>query len=177
MLASVLAVCLAMILPQAPRAAAATAQAPVDRLAGTFRFAGGRAQRDAVADAIERAVQTLMPMVHGLARRRLTAVNTIPTSIRMSMEGDDLVVVYGDQKPQRAPLDGSVQSWENREGTKVKLKHELRGSTVVQTIWGGGGRRVMVWSLDDPGQRLSVRSTMTSPQLSVPIEYRLTFER
>lgn len=177
LLVSVLAVCLAAISPDAPTAiptAASTSAAPYS---GTFRFAGGHTQRDGVVQAVERAVQALLPVFHELARRRLTAANVIPGSVSMSMDGDDLVVVYGDLEPQRAPLDGTVRTWHNREGTKVKLKHELRGNTLVQTSWSGGGRRVMVWSLDDEGERLRMHSTMSSPHLPVSIEYRLTFAR
>lgn len=144
---------------------------------GHFRFAGGQPQREGVTAAIERAVQALLPIFHEIARKRLSAANIIPSAVTMTMEGDDLVVVYGDLPPQRAPLDGSVRQWHNREGTKVKLKHELRGRTLVQTTWGGGGRRVMVWTIDEQGDRLRLHSTMSSPQLPVDIDYRLTFER
>lgn len=177
MLASVLAVCLAAMVPEASPAPTAAADARDVPFSGQFRFAGGSQQRSEVTEAVERAVQALLPVFHELARRRLTEANTIPGAVTMSMEGDELVVVYGDLPPQRAPLDGSVRHWRNREGTKVKLTHELRDGKLVQTTWGGGGRRVMVWSLDEQSERLRVRSTMSSPQLPVPIEYRLTFAR
>jgi hypothetical protein len=166
--------------PETPRATVppddATAPAPAAAAAftGKFRFVGGERQRDRVTEAIESAVESL-PAFQGLARKRLTAANTVPGAVTMKMDGEDLVVVYGDHEPQRAPLDGSVREWRGDEGT-VKLKHELRGDELVQTTWGDGGRRVMVWTLDEAG-RLSVHSTMSSSRLPVPVRYRLTFKR
>ncbi|MCH9684615.1 MAG: hypothetical protein K0V04_24480 [Deltaproteobacteria bacterium] len=144
---------------------------------GVFRFVGGNAQRDAVTEAVERAVQALLPVFHELARKRLGTANTVPPKVSMSMDGDDLVIVYGDLDPMRAPLDGSVRSWHNREGTKCKLTHERRGDQIVQTSWSISGRRVMVWSLAEDGKALRLHSTMTSMHLPVAIDYRLSFRK
>ena len=144
---------------------------------GTFRFAGGQPQRNAVHEAIERVVEALPSIFHEAARRRLGAANAIPQRVTMTMVGDDLVVRYGDLQPQRAPLDGSVREWRNREGTRVNLKHELRGDKLVQTTWSNKGRRVMVWSLSGDGQRLRVHSVMSAKLLPKDIDYRLTFRR
>lgn len=145
---------------------------------GDFGFAGGERQREGVADAVERAVEALLPIFRDFARKRLARANSVPKSVSLSMQGDDLVIIYGDLEPMRAPLDGSVRHWRNREGTRVKLKLERRGEDqVVQTTWGGGGRRVMVWTLDREGQRLRLHSTMSSRSLPVSVDYRLTFRR
>lgn len=177
--ASLLALCLAAIVPEPSSvvAAAETTDSPEVPYSGHFRFAGGKSQREGVAEAIERSVEALLPLFHSLARKRLEAANSVPSAVTMKMDGNDLVVTYGDLPPQRAPLDGSVRHWHNREGTKVKLTHELRGGQLVQTTWGGGGGRVVVWSIDEAGKHLRMRSKMWSPQLPVPIEYRLTFAR
>jgi len=146
--------------------------------AGEFGFAGGQRQREGVADAVERAVEALLPIFRDFARKRLARANAVPKSVSLSMQGDELVIIYGDLEPMRAPLDGSVRHWHNREGTRVKLKFERRGEDqIVQTTWGGGGRRVMVWTLDREGQRLRLQSTMSSPSLPVSVDYRLTFRR
>lgn len=156
-----------------PAATASAAEAPI--FEGRFRFAGGSKEREGVDAAIERSVQALLSMFHDLARKRLSRANSIPTAVTMQMHGDELEIVYGDLEPMRAPLDGSVRHWHNREGTRVKLTLELRGSTLVQTTWGGGGRRVMRWRLDQDGTRLRLHSTMSSPHLPVDVDYRLTF--
>lgn len=146
--------------------------------AGDFRFAGGKRQREGVVDAIERSVQSLLPIFQNLARKRLARANPVPPRVAMAMEGDELVIRFGPLNPMRAPLDGSVRTWRNQEGTRIKLKFERRGpNKIVQTTWGGGGGRVMVWSLDDDGRRLRVHSRMWSPSLPVDVEYRLTFRR
>lgn len=144
---------------------------------GDFRFSGGKKQRQGVVDAIERAVQALLPVFHDLARERLGKANRVPNRIVMEREGNDIIVKYGDLAPMRAPVDGSPATWRNREGTKCKLTHELRGNRLVQTSWSASGRRVMVWTLSEDGSKLKVHSTMSSMHLPVDIDYRLTFRK
>lgn len=144
---------------------------------GNFRFSGGKKQRQGVIDAVERAVQALLPVFHDLARERLGKANRVPNRIVMERDGNDIVVTYGDLAPMRAPIDGTPSTWRNREGTKCKLTHELRGNRLVQTSWSASGRRVMVWTLSEDGSRLKVHSTMSSMHLPVDIDYRLTFRK
>lgn len=176
LVASLLAACLATSLPADAPEGSDGAAAPMEPVfTGELRFVGGQRQRELVTQAIERSVQSL-PRFHELARRRLTQANAIPETVRMSMDGEDLVVIYGDQAPQRAPLDGSPREWRNPEGQTISLTHELRGDRLVQTTWGGEGRRVMVWTVDQERGLLRVHSTMSSPRLPVPVRYRLTFK-
>ncbi|MEM9460322.1 MAG: hypothetical protein AAGF11_39490 [Myxococcota bacterium] len=189
MVSGLIALVAVLVLPEAsamlPATAVPTATAATDDgdattspfTTGNFRFAGGQRQRDAVHEAIERVVEALPSIFHQAARRRLGAANAIPQRVTMTMIGDDLIVRYGDLQPQRAPLDGSVREWRNREGTRVSLKHELRGDKLVQTTWSSKGRRTMVWSLSDDGQRLRVHSVMSAKLLPKDIDYRLTFRR
>ena len=176
LVASLLAACLATSFPaEAPEGSECAAVPAEPVLTGELRFVGGQRQRDLVTQAIERSVQSL-PRFQEVARRRLTQDNAIPETVRMSMDGADLVVIYGDQAPQRAPLDGSPREWKNPEGQTISLTHELREGRLVQTTWGGGGRRVMVWTFDHERGLVRVHSTMSSPRLPVPVRYRLTFK-
>jgi len=179
MFASVLAAGLALgVTVEAPAAPAAGGEAEAvaesPSFEGTFRFAGGKRQRTGVDEAIERAVEALPVVFHGLARKRLKRANTVPGRVTMTMKGDELEIAYGDLTPWRAPLDGSVRKWTNREGTPVNLTMKRKGNRLVQTTWSDTGRRVMVWTLSDEG-RLRMHSTMSSPRLPVAIDYRLTF--
>jgi hypothetical protein len=178
LVASLLAAFFATSFPaDAPDGSSARVAAPDEPvLTGELRFVGGQRQRELVVQAIERSVESL-PRFHDVARKRLTKANAIPETVRMSMDGPDLVVIYGDQAPQRAPLDGSPREWRNPEGQTITLTHELRGDRLVQTTSGGGGRRVMVWSFDHERGLVRVQSTMSSPRLPVPVRYRLTFKQ
>lgn len=183
LLAPILAACLATSVAATASAGSESEAVPskpasfVEVGLGEFRFVGGQRQRDHVAAAVERTVQSLPGLFHDIARKRLSAANEIPGSVRISMDGDELVVVYGDHEPQRAPLDGSTRKWRNPQGETIDLKHELRGNKLVQTTWGSGGRRVMVWSVDDERGILRVHSTMSSPRLPEPVRYRLSFKQ
>ena len=183
LLAPIFAACLATSLAATASAgsestATSSTSTPFSEIGlGEFGFVGGQRQRDHVAAAVERTVQSLPGLFHEIARKRLTDANEIPRSVRIAMDGDDLVVVYGDHEPQRAPLDGSTRKWTNPQGETIDLKHELHGSKLVQTTWGSGGRRVMVWSFDAERGLLRVQSTMSSPRLPEPVRYRLSFKK
>lgn len=179
LLAPIFAACLATaaLAADAPAAPMAAVAASKPAFLGEFGFVGGQSQRDHVAAAVERTVQSLPGLFHDIARKRLTEANEIPRTVRISMDGADLVVVYGNHEPQRAPLDGSTRKWTNQQGETIDLKHELHGSKLVQTTWGSGGRRVMVWSFDAERGLLRVQSTMSSPRLPEPVRYRLSFKK
>ncbi len=153
------------------------AEAATPKFEGSFRFVGGRKQRDSVTDAVERAVQALLPLFHELARKRLSTANTVPEHVSMSMVGDELVVQLEGLEPMRAPLNGSSRPWHNREGTRCKLTHVLRDDRLVTTSRSTSGKRVMVWSLGKDGNTLRLHSTMSSMHLPVAIDYRLTFRK
>jgi hypothetical protein len=130
---------------------------------------GGWHQRDLVAEAIERSVQSLSSF-HHVARERLTDANRVPGAVRIAMDGEDV-------EPQRAPLDGSARTWRNREGQTVELRHQLRRGRLVQTTRGEEGRRVMVWSFDPERGLLRVKCTMSGTRLPEPVRYGLTFKK
>ncbi|MCA9654240.1 MAG: hypothetical protein H6712_16330 [Myxococcales bacterium] len=179
LLAPVLAAVLAsgVTTVERPEASAAVPTSDAPTFEGKFHFSGGQKERDRVAEAVEEAVQALLPFLHDLARKRLSAANTIPETVTMTMKGDELELRYGNLEPMRAPLDGSVRYWHNHEGARVKIKLEQRGNTLVQTTWNSGGRRIMRWTLGEDGKHLRLHSTMSSPQLPVSIDYRLSFRQ
>lgn len=183
LLGSMLAACLALWIDAAPEAGSEAAAGGSQAAAaagvaftGHFGFVGGQHQRDLVAEAIERSVESL-PAFHHVARTRLTEANVVPAAVRIAVDGGDVVVVYGDEPPQRAPLDGSPRKWRSRDGQAVELRHRLEGGKLVQILRSEEGRRVMVWSFDPERELLRVKCTMSGTRLPEPVRYRLTFKK
>lgn len=143
---------------------------------GRYAYAGGQKQRDGVAAAIEATVAELNPLIRNLGRKRLTEANQIPKQVSISINGDKLTLDF-DGRSHEVSLDGKPLKTQSRDGEKVKVSHRMRGDRLVEIIDGTGGDRRNTLSLSDDCNRLTLKVSITSNQLPVPVEYRLTFKR
>ena len=105
---------------------------------GNFRFSGGKKQRQGVIDAVERAVQALLPVFHDLARERLGKANRVPNRIVMERDGNDIVVTYGDLAPMRARAVLEQEKALPRSEHGPAVAHVAPGELHVQPLEGGG---------------------------------------
>jgi hypothetical protein len=143
---------------------------------GEYVFAGGQKERDGVGAAIETSVEALSPMLRNLGRERLQESNTIPQRLTIDVDGAGVQVLF-DGKGYQAGLDGTPIKTESPEGDKVKVSHRMRGASLAQLIDGVGGDRSNDYKLSADGTRLTMTVAITSSQLPVPVEYRLTYKR
>jgi hypothetical protein len=143
---------------------------------GEYVFAGGQKERDGVAAAIETSVASLNSMIRNLGRKRLTEANPVPKQVSISFEGDKAVVAL-DGHSYAVSLDGKPIKTKSREGDKVKVSHRMQGDKLVEIIDGSGGDRRNELKLSNDGKRLTLKVKISSGQLPVPVEYRLTFKR
>jgi hypothetical protein len=145
-------------------------------LAGEYVFVGGQKERDAIAAAIETSMEAVSPMVRGIGRKRLQEANEIPQKLVIALDGQAVSILF-DGDGHEADLDGGVLKTESPQGDKIKVSHRMRGSSLVQLIDGIGGDRSNTFKLSSDGSRLTMTVEITSGQLPVPVEYRLTFKR
>jgi hypothetical protein len=143
---------------------------------GEYVFAGGQKERDGLDAAIETAVEALNPMVRNLGRERLKESNPIPQQLAIDVDGDRVQVLF-DGKGYLASHDGAQIKTESPQGDKVKVSHRMRGASLAEFIDGIGGKRNNNFKLNDDGSRLTMKVEITSSQLPVPVEYRLTYKR
>lgn len=144
--------------------------------AGEYEFAGGQKQRDGVDAAIAKAMDAISPLFRKIGTKRLKANNPVSKQVSIAINGDKARVAFG-MYDNEAPLDGTRVKTKSKAGDRIKLRHRVRGSTLVQTITGDGGKRTNSFTLSEDGQRLTVRVKITSDQLPVPVEYRLSYKR
>jgi hypothetical protein len=144
--------------------------------AGEYVFAGGQKERDGVDAAVEASVAALNPMVRNMGRTRLRDANPVPQRLTIDVDGDRVKILFDGQGHDVA-LDGVPIKTESPEGDKVKVSHRLRGAQLAELIDGVGGDRTNDFKLNADGTRLTVSVKISSGQLPVPVEYRLTFKR
>src|SRR5690606_25309797 len=73
---------------------------------GSYRYAGGQAQRDDVTAAIEATVQQLSKAIHGIARKRLTAANPVDSTLEISVSGDKVTTTFASGFDVTCVIDG-----------------------------------------------------------------------
>lgn len=150
--------------------------AQAQSFSGEYVFVGGQKERDALAAAIETTVAAVSPMVRNLGRKRLQETNTIPQKVEISLDGDAVQILL-DGDGHEATLGGAAIKAESPQGDKVKVTHRMRSGQLVELIDGVGGDRSNTFKLNADGTRLTMSVVISSSQLPVPVEYKLTFKR
>jgi hypothetical protein len=164
---------LAALLSSGP--AAAETPGPFD---GTWVYAGGAAQRAALAAAIESVVAEMNPLYRAIARSRLTASAKVPQRYAFSTLADGRLSVVVDASPARATrLDGTPISFRNDEGQTITLRRRLAGGVLTTTGDRGDASQRNVYRLQRDGAILAVTTTIRSAQLPRPLVYHLAYRR
>lgn len=142
--------------------------------AGEWVYAGGEAERRALAEEIERVVRQFPPIVRGIARYQLRRGITIPSVLRIESEGSAVTIEHGPRR-YTAPLDGSIIALTDVFGEPLELQHRLRDGALVETFRRADGMQRVALVAD--GGELRFRGRVISPRLPDDIEYTLTYRR
>ncbi|MEA2745938.1 MAG: hypothetical protein QOI41_81 [Myxococcales bacterium] len=173
-------------LPNAPaRADAAQPAARTDdnrpdgdrrRFAGTYRFAGSAAEEAARSAAVDRAVGTLFFAIRGIARSRLSNGTKIDPWVSFGFEAGTIQFRTPSSPVATSPEQGAVVDYTSH-GERSKLSQRFGDGRLVQVFAADEGKRVNEWALAPDGSTLLVRVTISSPKLSAPVVYSLTYRK
>lgn len=145
---------------------------------GKYRYVGGSAQRKALEQAIEKAVQQLAAVIRGIGRRRLTNTNPIDSGIEIVVNGDKVKTIFSNSGfDAEAKIDGPTISWTSDKGEKYKVRLRKGKNKIVQIIAGKDGVKTTVFVLSKDRQRLTVHHKVSSDRLKTPMTYKLSFKR
>ena len=150
---------------------------PQQRFAGTFRYAGGEAQRQGLEAAIEAAASELNALIRGIGRKRLKESNPVREQITIAVDGDKVSMTFEPGRTVTGRLEGPSVPWTSDSGKPVQVTFSLVKGRLVQTFKAEDGGRRSVYSLDETGARLTLSVTITSERLSNPLKYALTYRR
>lgn len=150
---------------------------PQQRFVGTFRFAGGEAQKQNLEAAIEAAASQLNALIRGIGRKRLKESNPVRDQISIAVDGDKVSMTFGPGRTVTGRLEGPSVPWTSDSGKPVQVSFSLVKGRLVQTFTAEDGGRRSVYSLDDTGDRLTLSVTVTSERLTNPLKYALTYRR
>ena len=150
---------------------------PQQRFVGTFRFAGGEAQKQNLEAAIEAAASELNALIRGIGRKRLKESNPVRDQISIAVDGDKVSMTFGPGRTVTGRLEGPAVPWTSDSGKPVQVSFSMVKGRLVQTFTAEDGGRRSVYSLDDTGDRLTLSVTVTSERLTNPLKYALTYRR
>ena len=155
-------------------APAAPAEAPITKFIGTYEWAGGKPEQQAVWRKIEGIASSFNLFAQGIVRSKLAESNQISKQIRIEADSETLVI-YHDEKSASAPLDGSPTKFKAINGEQMDHSFKVEPQTVTQTFAGKGKGQVNSYTLD--GDTLTVHVSIKANQLPRELAYDLTYKR
>lgn len=162
----------------APAAGTATPVPPevLARLAGTWEFAGGAAERAAVDVAVDQATSG-MGLASGFAAAALRPRAQPRERYVIAFEGNAVRIDSPDAPTEAGPLDGTSVRLRDRFSDTSDTTFQVVDGVLVErgTSSDGGGRTVFTPS--DDGATLRVHRVLESPRLSGPVDVTYTYRR
>lgn len=148
------------------------------RFAGTYGYAGGDAERKAVAAAVEKAISGLGFLGKPVARQTLRQRADIRDAYTLFFDGlGNLRLTTAGYPPEFGPLDGRPFPLETKSGDKSQVSQSFVDGVLVQKGHTDEGSGVTEFRLADEGATLLVHRVMESPQLTTPVDFTLTYRR
>jgi hypothetical protein len=144
---------------------------------GNYRYAGGNTQRDEVAAAIEATIEQLPKALHGIARKRLTQANPVDGTIDIVIAGDKITTTFEAGFHATCVIDGPAVDTRGKDGEKLAVRVQAKGSKLVQVLQGKEGARTIVYTLSADRKKLTVHHKITADRLPEPLTYRLSYSR
>jgi hypothetical protein len=146
------------------------------RFAGTYRFAGGTAEEAQRSAAVDRCVASLFFAIRGIARSRLSNGTKIEPWVSFAFDAGMIDYRTPSSPPAASPEQGTVVDYRSH-GERSKLSQRFTNGRLVQIFAADEGERMNEWTLAPNGSTLTLLVTISSPKLSVPMVYSLTYRR
>ncbi len=157
--------------------AAPAGAAEVDaRLAGTYRFAGGPKEQQALSAAIESVVSKMSAFTRGIARKRLEKGNAPTSEVEITLLPNNVTIARTGKPSVSAPTDGKAVNRNTTAGTQA-VSFVVDGREIVQTMRGTSSEATNTFSLAADGVTLTIHTKIVSPRLPAPVEYHMTYAR
>lgn len=149
-------------------------EAFAENVQGTFESAN--ASSEAIDKAIEAGIAKMNFIARPIARSRLKKTNPLYQRIAIAHEGAQISIRYDDAKPVVAPADGTTVKWTRDDGEVFDVSVRSTDAQLQQTFKAEDGQRVNEFSLAPDGI-LTLKVTLTSPQLPAPVTYTLQYRK
>jgi len=147
------------------------------RFAGLYRYAGDAREQQLRLEAIDRSVASLFFAVRGVARSKIEDRTRIMPTCKFEFGDGQIRSTVPGHAVAVSPETGAPTHY-RVEDDPIVLTQRFEGARIVQVFRADeGGTRRNEFSLSADGKLLFVRATLSSPKLSIPVVYTLTYRR
>jgi len=152
-------------------------QAALDRFAGKYRYVGGTKQHDRLRRAIDVAIEPMLDIIEGLARRKLNANLSPAGHYDFVVDGDDIRIDDRTGHPMAGRADGTRFQWKGDDGKhRASRIRFARGAVRVRVVGPHSSTRI-VYRLDAAGKRLTRTTTIVDDRMPRPLTYKFSYRR
>lgn len=138
---------------------------------GSYVYAGGEAQRQAIRDEIDAATEDLNVAIRAIARRKIWKSQDPSRMMSITVRGDEVSIVRSGGKPDfSGTLGGGSFSVDKYRG-RIKWK---QGKLIVD-ISGGDQHTTVRYAIDPERRTLTVRTKIEHSMLPRPVKVKKTF--
>lgn len=151
----------------------------LQRYVGTYEYAGGDAEIDALDDAIDQVVSQMNFFVRGIARRRLRKPNLPSKRVVITVENGQIGIDRPGQPKVSAPADGKPVQWRNPDDGEVfQVRQGIdEDGHLYQRFKGDDSTSRNEFRLDDDGKKLTIHTEITADRLPAPLRFDMTYRR
>jgi hypothetical protein len=167
--------------PEPPDGGVAVATLPTaeelrSRYAGLYRYAGDAREQKAHDEAIDRSVETFFFALRAMARAKVAARTRIAPTYKLEFSGGAIRATIPGRAVAVSPENGTPAPY-RVDDEPIVLSQRFEGAGLVQTFRSDDGARRNDLTLSPDGTVLTMKATLSSPKLSVPVTYTLTYRR
>ena len=163
---------------EAPDGGAAPSPAELRaRFAGLYRYAGDAREQKLRLDAIDRSVAGFFFAVRGMARAKIADRTRIMATCKFELGDGQIRSTVPGLPVAVSPETGAPASY-RVDDDAIVLSQRFEGTRLVQVFTADeGGSRRNELTLSADGKTLVMKATLSSPRLSTPVVYELTYRR
>jgi hypothetical protein len=150
--------------------------ADLDDFVGHYAYAGTAAEQKALSAEVDRTIDQLNPLLRPLARLAVDRSKMTPQTIIIRLEGKSIGMQAPPHPERVSPTDGSPVSF-TQQGHLATIRRRLEGRVLIEESDSKGGHSRTAISLSANGQRLTMRSVVSTPHAPLPLKITLTYRR
>lgn len=144
---------------------------------GSYRYVGGKAQRDKFEAAVEFVVSDLNLLIRPIARSKLMESQRPAKTIDITHASGRVTVDREGAPRIRGPVDGTPFSWKNRYDDKLELRLNLEAARLQVRFKGKHSRTVTTYRSVDGGRKLNMLTIIKDPRLPRPLSVGFSYKR
>ncbi|MEM1023065.1 MAG: hypothetical protein AAGJ19_05265 [Myxococcota bacterium] len=154
---------------------ASAGAADAQRFSGTWEYAGGEEEAKTRRAAVDKATASMNRMMRGKARSRLGNQAVPEHTMKLSVEGKEVVLVRGEKSVSLVLGGEPVRVSEKGRNGLLSIRREKDALILVSE--GDQGQRTTTFRLSESGEELTLHVRMTGRRLSAPLVFEAPYRR